>query len=171
LLQIPVRELHNGLVSTDPLIGLPGVRDCSGNILISDTKLRLMLPKHLRMMSDRYKIMCGCEDCIHMYNLHQSYNRFIGYRINELKNKLSELNPRTKRGKEAQLELNNYQNKVKPNGKHRFPQAKDAMFCCLCAPPDEEYQSLHKLECVLGECDSCPGYDQPPEELEMMEDI
>jgi hypothetical protein len=46
LLQIPVRELHNDLVSRDPLIGLPGVRDCSGNILISDTKLRLMLPKH-----------------------------------------------------------------------------------------------------------------------------
>jgi hypothetical protein len=47
LLQIPVRELHNDLLSTDPLIGLPGVRDCSGNILISDSKLRSMLPKHL----------------------------------------------------------------------------------------------------------------------------
>jgi hypothetical protein len=77
LLQFPVRELHNDLLSTDPLIGLPGVRDCSGKILISDTKLRLMLPKHLRMMRDRYKIMCGCESCIQMYNLHQSYNCFI----------------------------------------------------------------------------------------------
>jgi hypothetical protein len=74
LLQIPVRELHNNLLSTDPLIGLPGVRECRGNILISDTKLRSMLPKHLQMMSDRYKIMCGCENCIQMYNLHQSYN-------------------------------------------------------------------------------------------------
>jgi hypothetical protein len=130
-----------------------------------------MLPKHLRMMSDRYKIMCGCENCIQMYNLHQSYNRFIGYRINELKDKLNKLNPRTRNGKEAQLELNNYQNKVKPDGEHRFPNAKDAMFCCLCAPPDEEYQSLHKLDCVLGECESCPGYDRPPEELEMDDDI
>jgi hypothetical protein len=52
-LQIPVMEFHSDLVSTDPLMGLPGVRDCSGNILISDTKLRLMLPKHLLMMSDR----------------------------------------------------------------------------------------------------------------------
>jgi hypothetical protein len=102
-----------------------------------------------------------------MYNLHQSYNRFVGYRINELKDKLSKLNPRTRRGKEAQLELNNYRNKVKPNGKHCFPNAKDA----LCAPPDEKYQSLHKLDCVLGECESCPGYDRPPEELEMTEDI
>jgi hypothetical protein len=62
------------MVSKDPLLGLPGVRDCSGNKLISDTKLRSMLPKHLRMMSDGYKIMCGCESCIQMYNLHQSYN-------------------------------------------------------------------------------------------------
>jgi hypothetical protein len=124
LLQIPVRELHNDLLSTDPLIGLPGICDCRGNVLISDTKLRSMLPKHLRMMSDWYKIMCGCENCIQMYNLQSSYNRFIGYRINDLKDKLSRLNPRTRRGKEAKLELNNYQNKVKPNGEHRFPNAK-----------------------------------------------
>jgi hypothetical protein len=101
LLQVPVRELHNDPVGTAPLIGLPGVRDCSGNILISDTKLRLVLPKHLRMTSDRYKIMCGCKSCMQMYNLHQSYNCFIGYRINELEDKLSKLNPRTRRGKKA----------------------------------------------------------------------
>jgi hypothetical protein len=64
LLQIPVRELHNDLCSNDPLIGLKGVRDCTGNLSISDTKLRDMLPQHLRMMSDRYKIMYGCENCI-----------------------------------------------------------------------------------------------------------
>jgi hypothetical protein len=75
------------------------------------------------------------------------------------------------RGKVAQLELDNYQKKVKPNGEHRFHNAKDAMFCCLCAPPDAEYQSLHKLDSVLGECESCPGYDRPPEELEMTEDL
>jgi hypothetical protein len=45
------------------------------------------------------------------------------------------------------------------------------MFCCLCALSDEEYQSLHKVDCVLGECKSFPGYDRLPEELEMTEDI
>jgi hypothetical protein len=77
LLQIPEREIHIDLCSEDPLIGLKGVRDCAGNLLISDTKLRDMLPEHLGMMSDRYKIMCGCENCIQMHNVHQSYNRFI----------------------------------------------------------------------------------------------
>jgi hypothetical protein len=30
--KISLQELHNDLDSTDPLIGLPGDRDCSGNI-------------------------------------------------------------------------------------------------------------------------------------------
>jgi hypothetical protein len=84
LLQIPVRELHNILCNEDTLIGLESVRYCAGKLLISDTKMREMLPAHLRMMSDRYKIMCGCETCIQMHNVHQSYNCFICYRINEM---------------------------------------------------------------------------------------
>ena len=74
LLQISVRELYNDMLSEDPMVGLPRCRDDNGNILISDWKLQAMLPPHLRMMSDRYKIMCGCEYCIQMYNVHQNYN-------------------------------------------------------------------------------------------------
>jgi hypothetical protein len=83
-----------------------------------------------------------------------------------LKDRLSKL-----KGKEAHLELNKYQNKVKPNVKNRFKKPKDALFCCMCAPPDEQYHSLHKLDCVLGKCDTYPGYERPPEEFEMTEDI
>jgi hypothetical protein len=101
LLQIPVRELHNDLCSEDPLIGLEGVRNCADNLLISDTKLRDMLPEHLRMMSDRYKIMCGCKNCIQMHNVHQSYNRFICYRINKMQETINGLNPRSVLGREA----------------------------------------------------------------------
>jgi hypothetical protein len=139
LLQIPVRELHNDLCSGDLLIGLAGVRDCSGKLFISDTKLRSLLPPHLQMMSDRYKIMCGCETCIQMHNVHQSYNRFICHRIKDLKDKFELHNLRTRNGREAETALNNYQNKVKPNGEHRFKTAKDAMVCTLCKPPDEEF--------------------------------
>jgi hypothetical protein len=116
LLQIPIRELHNDMMSDDTLIGMKGVRDCEGNILISDTKLRSLLPPHLRMMSDRYKIMCSCENCIQMHNVHHSYNRFICHRIKDLKDKFDEHNLRTRNGREAELALNNYQNKVKPMG-------------------------------------------------------
>jgi hypothetical protein len=80
-------------------------------------------------------------------------------------------NPRSILGREAKTTPNNYQNKVNPSGEHRFKAAKDAMVCCLCPPPDDQFKSLHKLDCVLGECPSCPGYDHPPEEIEMENDI
>ena len=47
LLQIPVCELHNDLLSEDPNIGLKGTFDPNGNVLISDTGLRALLPLHL----------------------------------------------------------------------------------------------------------------------------
>ena len=171
LLQIPVRELHNDLIDADPLIGLASVRDCAGNILISDTKLRELLPPHLRMMSDRYKIMCGCEPCIQMINLQQSYNRFICYRIKDFKEIRDGFNPRTRRYMAADETLKKYQDKVQPQGEARFKTAKLAMVCCLCAPPDDRFQSLHQLDCVTGECNACPGFDRPPEELTMNNDI
>ncbi|OEU19451.1 hypothetical protein FRACYDRAFT_235505 [Fragilariopsis cylindrus CCMP1102] len=152
LLQIPVRELHNDLSDADPLIGLAGARDCNGNILISDTKLRELLPPHLRMMSDRYKIMCGCEPCIQMINLQQSYNRFICYRVKDFKERRDGFNPRTRRYMAADETLKKYQDKVQPRGKARFKTAKLAMVCCLCAPPDDGFQSLHKLDCVILDC-------------------
>jgi hypothetical protein len=84
--------------------------------------------------------------------------------------KINLMDPRTRSGREAETALNNYQIKVKPNGEHRFKTAKDAMICCLCPPPDDEFKSLHKLECVLGECTICPGFDRPPEEVAMKDD-
>ncbi|OEU07188.1 hypothetical protein FRACYDRAFT_251490 [Fragilariopsis cylindrus CCMP1102] len=171
LLQIPVRELHNDLIDADPLVGLAGARDCNGKILISDTKLRELLPPHLRMMSDRYKIMCGCEPCIQMINLQQSYNRFICYRIKDFKEIRDGFNPRTRRYMAADETLKKYQDKVQPQGEARFKTAKLAMVCCLCAPPDDRFQSLHQLDCVTGECTACPGFDRPPEELTMNNDI
>ena len=44
LLQVYVRELHNSLVSDPNDGGLKDARDEDGNIIISDSTLRLMLP-------------------------------------------------------------------------------------------------------------------------------
>ena len=96
--------------------------------------------------------MCGCETCIQMYNLQQSYNRFIGYRIKELKDLRNSYNPRTRRGMAAESALSNYQDKVLVGGEPRFKTAKQAMVCSLCAPPDDRFLSLHKVECILGKC-------------------
>lgn len=77
-------------MSDDPLIGLRRVQDFNGNILmlISNTKLKEMLPLHLHMMSDRYDVMCGCEYCIQIYNIHQDYNRYISCLIKKMERKI-----------------------------------------------------------------------------------
>ena len=64
LLQVSVRELYNSLVSDPNDCGLKDARDEDSKIIISDSKLRLLLPPQLKHMSARYKIMCGCECCI-----------------------------------------------------------------------------------------------------------
>ena len=72
LLQVSVREMHNGLVSDPNYGGLKDSMDEYDNIIISDYTLRTLLPPQLKQMSTRYKFMCGCECCIFTKNKHSS---------------------------------------------------------------------------------------------------
>mmetsp|Transcript_49984 Transcript_49984/g.50829 ORF Transcript_49984/g.50829 Transcript_49984/m.50829 type:complete len:132 (-) Transcript_49984:258-653(-) len=54
LLQCSVRELHNELVKE------PEVRDANGNVLVSDWKLRDLMPPEVRRPSKEHKQMCSC---------------------------------------------------------------------------------------------------------------
>mmetsp|Transcript_5084 Transcript_5084/g.7971 ORF Transcript_5084/g.7971 Transcript_5084/m.7971 type:complete len:182 (+) Transcript_5084:2-547(+) len=62
LLEISIRELHNDLLHEER--GLVTVRNEKGDVLISDTALRYLVPEQLRRMTKRHKQMCGCEVCI-----------------------------------------------------------------------------------------------------------
>ena len=73
LLQVSVRELHNSLVSDPQYGGLNDARDEENNIIISDSKLRSLLPPQLKQMSARYRVMCGCECCIYAKSIHSSF--------------------------------------------------------------------------------------------------
>ena len=61
LLQVSIRELHNSLVSDLNDGGLKYARDEDGNIMISDSTLRSLLPPQLKNISARYKVVYGCE--------------------------------------------------------------------------------------------------------------
>ena len=64
LLWVSVRELNNSLVS-DPNDGcLKDARDKDDNIIIGYSTFRSLFPSQLKQMSERYKVMCGCECCI-----------------------------------------------------------------------------------------------------------
>ena len=67
-----VRELHNILVSDSNDSGIKDAKDEDGNIIISDSTLRSILPHQLKQMSARYKVMCGCECCISAKSIHSS---------------------------------------------------------------------------------------------------
>ena len=70
LLQVSVRESYNSLVSNTNDCGLKDARDEDGNIIISDSTLRLLVPPQLKQIYGGYKIMCGYECCISATSIH-----------------------------------------------------------------------------------------------------
>ena len=70
---MPVRELHNSLVSDPNYGGLKDYTDEENNIIISDSTLRTLLPSQLKKISARYKVVCGCECSISDKILHLSF--------------------------------------------------------------------------------------------------
>jgi hypothetical protein len=83
LLEIPVRELHNQLVADDT--GLAEARQqITGKVLVSDTTLRRIIKAdlpHLRRMTLRHKLMCGCETCISIATMQRSLNSWRQRRL------------------------------------------------------------------------------------------
>ena len=75
LLQIPLTELHQDLLSTGDQ-GFKLCRNEYGDVIIPDTALRELMPKQIKPMSDRYKKMCCCTICITMKNHQSNLNKF-----------------------------------------------------------------------------------------------
>ena len=65
-----VRELHNNLVSDPNDGGIKDARDEDDNIIICDSTLCSLLPPQLNQISERYKVMSGCECCISAKSIH-----------------------------------------------------------------------------------------------------
>ena len=83
LLKVYVREPHNNLVSATKDDGLKEARYEYDNIIISDSKLRSLLPPQFKKNSSRYKVMCGCEYCISAKIMNSS---LLSWRGSHLKN-------------------------------------------------------------------------------------
>ena len=88
LLQVSVGELHNSLVSDPNDGGLKDSRDEYGNIIISDSTLRSLLPPQLKQTSACYKVMVGCECCISAKGIHSSLIFWCDRYLKKLKNKI-----------------------------------------------------------------------------------
>ena len=85
LLQIPIRELHNDMIKSPDDGGLPEAFDANGNVIISDTTLRKLMPPQIKKMSHRHMIMCGCEVCIQASSFQASLNSWRLRHLHKLK--------------------------------------------------------------------------------------
>ena len=79
LLQVSIGELHNDLIEQLPEASKDGIP------LISDNKLREMIPPQLKQMTDQYKEMCGCTDCASIGYFHCDNNTYTTLFGTELK--------------------------------------------------------------------------------------
>ena len=70
--RVSIRKLNNILVIDPNDCVLKYSRDEDDNIIISDSTLCSMLPPQLKQMSERYKVMCGCDCCISAKSIHSS---------------------------------------------------------------------------------------------------
>ena len=79
LLQVYVRELHNSLVSDPNDGGLKDARDEDGNIIISDSTLRSLLPPQLKkcLHDTRLCVVVNVASLRKAYILH-CYHGVIG---------------------------------------------------------------------------------------------
>jgi hypothetical protein len=63
LLQCSIRELHCDLYCPEAGLG-EKVLDADTNPIISENMFRTIMPQELRPMTDRYKQMCCCAECV-----------------------------------------------------------------------------------------------------------
>ena len=98
LLHVYVQELQNSMVSS-PEEGVPkDARDPDNTIIISDSKLRSVIPPQLKNMSAQYNVMCGCECCISAKSIHSSLLSWCDHYLRKL-NDLSQNTQNRRSGK------------------------------------------------------------------------
>lgn len=168
LLEIPVRELHNDMIERaieegGKGGGLPEARDKHGNVLISDTALRYLMPTHLKPATERHKLMCGCEICLLSDGLQKTLNAWRRRFKKKLEQDAASFPPGSNDQKKASEIASLYQpclNETPPLNWHA--KAKDALQSMQC--PCIDRLGLPHMRCILGECTQCPAYPCPREE-------
>jgi hypothetical protein len=135
--------------------GLAEARDKSGNVLISDTALRYLLPPQLKRMSASHKQMCGCEKCLSIRTLHQSLNAWRFRCLRELSVEANSL-PEGEARQLALARLADYRSAVLVDDKPIHPKPKFALKSIQCTNVDN-FNFPH-WNCVLRRCSVCPQY-------------
>ena len=128
------------------------MRNEKGEVIISDTALRDNLPVNLWTIQERHNQVCGCTLCTVMEEYHTSLRKF---RLNFVDH-LTGVD---------QARADRYKAQVFPSGMELKQRASHVRTQIMCSVPVGSFH--HKWMCVMGRCESCPGYTIPDEEKDV----
>jgi hypothetical protein len=150
------RVLHNHMIEH-----FDGATE--GNcVLILENKLRELLKlscSHIKKMSSREKMMCGCETCIIFNDMHECLNLFRKQNIARVNRELNTMQDGHRKF-DLSAKLQTYMNQVcsNPNNHHYDPRYKsgwDAASALGCPPVTIDGRQYCKFACSLRECPEC----------------
>eukprot|EP00978_Attheya_sp_CCMP212_P034636 scaffold146167_cov65-Attheya_sp.AAC.1 len=153
LLECSVCELHNELISPTLEGGLEEAKDrVTGEVIISDTMVRSIMPAQIRRIQEHHKQMCGCDYCNTAASMQSSLNAWRKTKVKTLTKGLESVHPSRRRVTlEATVQL--YSDFVYPQGEQRHIRASLAAASMMCTPTEEH--GLPKSSCVLRKCEDC----------------
>ena len=105
----------------------------------------------MKKMTDRYKEMCGCSDCVNIGYFHSDNNAFTSFFGTELKKNRDSFLPGSWSWTHANEKLTDFLDKDKQKD---IP--KDALNLVQCQPCDNAFPDLVHYNCANGTCQCCP---------------
>ena len=163
LLQTSVRKLHSDLIAD-----VPECTSSDGKVIVSDTKLRALIPPEVKSMTLRYKQMCGCLDCLSIDMYHEAYHRFKRVVLKVLKQQLEDC-PRggaTRRRLVRQIQEYDHHCQSKPKVKEMLHK----LHCTTnVSPVTGEFRGLYQINCAFNWCNMCPSISMHPIEKQLLD--
>ena len=108
-----------------PPLGLKEALDQKGNCLISDTSLNSLMPPNVKKMSNKYKMMCGCEICILIKGMQNDLNAYRLLLLRKFENK---------NGKKAKIKAKAYKKYAYDNDEHLYVHPKKSIVMYSMSP-------------------------------------
>ena len=118
-------------------------------------------PVHVKKMSEKDKLCCGCERCVIGDELIESVRHNRTRLIKEESERIENM-PNTRARREAEIALEEYKSAILIEGKHKYLRIRDVTkdICCERILVNERY--LPKFRCAIGLCKDCPKYKPLP---------
>ena len=106
-------------------------------------------------MTDRYKVMCGCECCMFAKSMHLSLLTWRDHHLKQPKDIIQNVQ-NIRSGELSSSLFETYKNSVRPHGCHICNYSADITMSTMCPFPSQNH-GLPQYKHVIICCDKYPG--------------